>query len=172
MGGTSSENIGLRQHPVASTQRKKGVAVDSQRNEYTTAAPNPGGKPESDSLRYQLVSVVVHHGGADSGHYTVYRRFPTEPGGCMHVRTGEPCRNFLNRSISGEIAALELGIESSVCRAATCNIKAQATWVHASDEHIRAVSLEEVLSCDAAVLLYERCPAQVTSATSRSLGCN
>lgn len=119
------------------------------------------------SLHYRLVSVVVHHGGAHSGHYTVYRRVSSQRGSCVAgTHSSDPTVDQSSEGVIGNVCAGDRdqgcfgnGAASSYgrgdCHASrTCEI---SMWLHASDEHVRTADLVEVLSCEATVLLYERC---------------
>jgi hypothetical protein len=150
-----------QRHVDAGTLSRTAGAVDS-RQDSLSFAENDDNFPKAEAAsivererklrKYQLTSVVVHHGGAQSGHYTVYRRVPSF---CLPA-IGESCQSVLNNCRTMENAPEYVGVEECYYRAGACGSEGEATWVHASDEHVRTVSLEEVLSCEATVLLYER----------------
>ena len=91
---------------------------------------NGGGKGGmSPRFKYLLQSVIVHHGSADGGHYTVYRRL--SPVQAEHVN------KLLEQGGKGVLAE---------------DINA---WVHISDDAVLPVKLEEVLECEAYMLFYQ-----------------
>lgn len=156
MSGSSAQR-----HADAGTLSRTAGAVDSRQDSLSFAEIDDNvPKAEAASIvererkleKYQLTSVVVHHGGAQSGHYTVYRRVPSS---CLPA-IAESCQNVLNNCRTMENVSEYVGVEECHYRAGACGGEGAATWVHASDEHVRTVSLEEVLSCEATVLLYER----------------
>lgn len=51
------------------------VAADSFPGDVNGGVPSNGPGPER--FKYILQSVIVHHGSADGGHYTTYRRLST-----------------------------------------------------------------------------------------------
>ena len=73
--------------------------------------------------------MIVHHGSADGGHYTVYRRLSSVQ--AEHVTA------LLQQGGKGVLAE-EIN-----------------TWVHISDDAVLPVKLEEVLECEAYMLFYQ-----------------
>ena len=95
------------------------------------------------SCWYRLISVIVHKGGVRSGHYLVYRLVRCIPEARLCNGFGgnaERCAQHLEQIGDGSG-------QGSV----------QEWWVCCSDEQVRRVDLKEVMSAEAALLLYERC---------------
>ena len=108
-----------------------------------------GGGPEApspDNLRgggmiYDLVAVVQHLGWSSaSGHYVVFRRL-RDPRSCAHV---------LQPGVSGS------GPARGACSACCGSGGGGGQWVRISDASVEAVGTDDVLRCDATLLLYER----------------
>jgi ubiquitin C-terminal hydrolase len=87
---------------------------------------------------YKLCAVVVHHGGADSGHFTTYRKYYK-----YKYRTVE--------SSSRTGTATESKPEEK-----SFTDDKDIEWVHISDENVQKVSVEQVLQCQAYLLFYEK----------------
>jgi ubiquitin C-terminal hydrolase len=85
---------------------------------------------------YRLCSLIVHHGSANGGHYTTYRRLSlpssASDGSVRDRRT--PSVKWGSNGSNGHVA--------------------ESKWVHVSDEHVRDVSVEEVLMANAYMLFY------------------
>jgi len=151
---------------AASSQATSCADRQASQQSHRGAADQRRGRGQGASLRYRLVSVVVHHGGAQSGHYTVYRRVSSQRGSCVAgTHSSDPT---VNRSSEGVVGSVCAGGHDQGCfaytaasvdghgdsHARTCDF---SMWLHASDEHVRTAALGEVLSCEATILLYERC---------------
>lgn len=80
------------------------------------------------SFKYLLQSVIVHHGSADGGHYTTYRRLSTVERGMV---------------VEGGLGLLSEELNS---------------WVHVSDDEVSPVSVDQVLDCEAYMLFYQALP--------------
>lgn len=90
----------------ARTAPRRGVSADEvdeadARRRSTSTHPH---------FTYFLRSIIQHHGSADSGHYTAFRRIS----------------------------------------------EALDRWVHISDDSVRHVNVDQVLSCEAYMLFYDR----------------
>ncbi|BDA43125.1 probable ubiquitin carboxyl-terminal hydrolase 27 at N-terminal half [Coccomyxa sp. Obi] len=115
-------------------------------------------KPERGAgMLYGLAAVIVHHGGAQSGHYTVYRKASVEQDdSCVHaeaaVREGYQ-QQAVNNAFINQVRFGDCALGSGAC-----TDTGKSSWLHASDEDVRTATLAEVLSSEAAVLLYERAP--------------
>ena len=133
------------------------AAAEVVEQQSGAAVRRPKWKPGiGASLMYRLAAVMVHHGDAQSGHYTVYRRASVDKGdshmnskAATHEQQAVDCA--LNVASLEEVIFGDRAMNCSGCRH-TC----KSSWVHASDEDVRTASLLEVLSSEAAVLLYER----------------
>ena len=105
----------------------------------------------SPKYKYLLQAVVVHHGAADGGHYTTYRRVsPVSPGRAAAL-LGQAQQH--QQQAQQREQAVANGGPSQLARgllAPEIN-----TWVHVSDESVVAASVEEVLSCEAYMLFYQ-----------------
>jgi ubiquitin C-terminal hydrolase len=88
-----------------------------------------GGQSAAPSLRskYMLQSVIVHHGSADSGHYTAFRRV-------SHVDR----ETILGRMDGGGLLSEDIN-----------------AWVHVSDDAVAPASVDEVLESEAYMLFYQ-----------------
>jgi ubiquitin C-terminal hydrolase len=91
-----------------------------------------------EKLLYDLAAVVVHHGNAMGGHFTVFRRVS---------RT-----EITNPNLYG--AWLSSG--------------GPYKWVHFSDENCQAVTEDTVLRAQPYLLFYERCGPRTAAATEPS----
>jgi hypothetical protein len=89
-------------------------------------------------LNYQLVSVVVHSGGASGGHYTCYRRL-------LHEETLTSIRDY-------EQFLKTVLIKNDKRKTPRLSNK----WVYISDEEVKVVDEKEVLKAQAYILFYER----------------
>ena len=87
-------------------------------------------QPGSSRHCYRLIAVVVHHGNAASGHYSIFRQLDA----CAQT-------DVLNHPSYQHSAA---GISQ---------------WVCASDENVRWADVQEVLACQASILFYEKAKA-------------
>lgn len=134
--------------PAAEVVRQQpGAAVRHERKPKGGAA-----------MLYRLAAVIVHHGGVQSGHYTVYRKASVDQGD-SHVHAEAALQedfqlaidSALDKAFMKKVNTGHCGLGSGASR-----VEGKPSWVHASDEDVRTASLAEVLSSEAAVLLYER----------------
>lgn len=89
--------------------------------------PMSSGALDTSQTRYRLMSVIVHFGSHDFGHFIAYkRRVAVESCSCAACGDRQPC------------------------------LKPQDTWYRISDDHVSECTLEEVLQSDAYMLLYEQ----------------
>lgn len=122
-----------------------GSAAAEVVNQQPGAAVRLRRKPERGAaLLYRLAAVIVHHGGAQSGHYAVYRK------AFVHA---EPVDRALDNAFAIQVRHGDCALSSGAS-----TVTSKSSWVHASDEDVRTATLAEVLSSEAAVLLYERAP--------------
>lgn len=97
-----------------------------------TPPPERNKEPlDNNSLRYRLVSVIMHHGGHSSGHYTVFRRL---------VHNSPMLFNTEEESIANP------------------SDSSKDQWVYISDHEVRRVDEEAVLGAQthAYMLYYEK----------------
>ena len=100
------------------------------------------------STRYSLIAAVMHHGSAQSGHYTAYRKVPSQADTTCSPSSEQPWRvSDSRRMYEDHFSRTSIGFLTET----------RQRWAHASDERVRAADLEEVLDCEATVLFYERC---------------
>ena len=136
------------------------AAAEVVEQQSGAAVRRPKWKPGiGASLMYRLAAVMVHHGDAQSGHYTVYRKASVDKGDSHmnpkaathedHQQQAVNCA--INDAFLEQVRCGDRALNCGGCRH-TC----KSRWVHASDEDVRTASLIEVLSSEAAVLLYER----------------
>ena len=83
----------------------------------------------SPKALYRLCSVVCHHGGSGSGHFTCYRQVKRY------------------KRVEDEEERKERGDNDEAV---------ERMWVHVSDDDVRRVSWEEVMACEAYMLFYAR----------------
>ena len=102
----------------------RGHSTPTSSSSTPPAAPP---RPSSKAL-YRLCSVVCHHGGSGSGHFTCYRQVN------RYKRVEEEETKEWDGSDEGE----------------------ERMWVHVSDDDVRRVSWEEVVACEAYMLFYTR----------------
>jgi len=125
----------------------------------------------SRNLLYELLSVVVHHGGAQSGHYTVYRKVKLPKDTDPEVRTADEdgagllcnteVREHSNETKTDETITSKVPEELQVdCREAMERDNAvsreSAVWFKVSDTNVRRVEVSEVQLANASLLFYER----------------
>ena len=118
---------GMSLHEACSDLLVDGSTSSSASSSPNTSHDNDDTKSLSPRFKYLLQSVIVHHGSADGGHYTVYRRLSS----VKHVA------KLLDQGGKG---VLSEDINS---------------WVHISDDAVLPVKLEEVLECEAYMLFYQ-----------------
>jgi hypothetical protein len=101
------------------------VAEEGGEGVGSWAGPAPATGAGADRFKYLLQAVIVHHGSADGGHYTTYRRL-----------------SRVDRE------GLDMGGHGLL----SDDINA---WVHISDDEVRPAGLDEVLACEAYMLFYQ-----------------
>lgn len=121
----------------------------------------------SRKLLYELLSVVVHHGGPQSGHYTVYRkvRLPKDRG--PQVRIAEVEGTGLLCSTEVREQSIEIEIDKTVTSRVPVEMEVEAiekdretvVWFKVSDTFVRRVEELEVQQANANLLFYERLSA-------------
>lgn len=118
-------------------------------------------------LLYKLLSIVVHHGGAQSGHYTVYRkvRLPKDTDPEDEDGAGLLCNTEVRERSKGtetdETVTSRVPKELQVdCRGrlgkAMERGRESAVWFKVSDTNVSRVEELEVQLADASLLFYER----------------
>jgi hypothetical protein len=125
---------------------------------YGKAAGGRGGCSSSSSkqqqLLYDLVAVGQHIGGFNAGHYLLYRRlWPSK------ARQG-----VLETPAAGRVAAVASPCSNTPCCAAKgpagsvalCGCGSEGCWVRVSDANVSPARVEEVLQCQATLLVYEQ----------------
>lgn len=124
---------GMSLHEACPPDLLDGSTSSSASSSPTTSmdgkATSSSGSSMSPRFKYLLQSVIVHHGSANGGHYTVFRRLSSVQ--AEHVTT------LLEQGGKGVLAE---------------DIN---TWVHISDDAVLPVKLEEVLECEAYMLFYQ-----------------
>jgi hypothetical protein len=90
--------------------------------------------PSSLRYKYLLQAVIVHHGSADSGHYTVFRRLSPPP---------------------SPSTLLSLPIAHGHMEGGREGREGRGVWVHISDEAVAPATVEEVLESEAYMLFYQ-----------------
>lgn len=128
----------------------------------------------SRKLLYELLSIVVHHGGPHSGHYTVYRKVRLPKSRDSKVKSAEEdCAGLLCHTEvreHSEKVEIDATVTSRVLeqlqdgrerlREATEEGNARdeeiVLWFKVSDSNVRRVEELEVLLANASLLFYER----------------
>lgn len=103
---------------------------------------------------YELFSVVVHHGGPQSGHYTVYRkvRFQEDMDPAVHTEDEDGAGLLHNPEVPEDCRGkLEQPMESDNARG-----RGSTVWFKVSDTNVRRVDESEVQLAKASLLFYER----------------
>ncbi|KAG6584576.1 Ubiquitin-specific protease [Phytophthora cinnamomi] len=112
-----------------------------------------GGDAKNHSLCYELIAVVVHMGNKRSGHYVAY------------VSRSRRREALLLRSRSRLIS--EEGATSAPEVLTPKNNEGPTrTWYYVSDTVVKRVSFEQVLTCEAYMLFYQRRPKSKTTPLS------
>lgn len=137
----------------------------SNRGENAAGSGDASHRPE---LLYNLQSVIVHHGGASSGHYEVFRHVasPQHEAGrqALPALSAGDARALdtaaaIGSGRSGSAAAPSAanGVSSAALPVtAPGNRSSSGCWFRISDAAVTRASVDAVLSCCATVLLYER----------------
>lgn len=95
---------------------------------------------QDGGMDYDLRAVIVHRGGADSGHYTAFRKLESNHEEAMEAPAGLARRAPRGRG-EGESGEHGAGKEE---------------WVYISDEDVETVSEKKVLSSEAYMLFYRQ----------------
>ena len=111
-------------------------------------------------LLYELLSIVVHHGGPQSGHYTVYRkvRLPKDTDPEVRIAEGDGagllCSTLVREQSKeteiDETIPVEMEVEP------TGEDQKTVVWFKVSDTNVRRVEELEVQQANASLLFYER----------------
>ena len=115
--------------------------------------------------RYRLRAVIVHIGGAESGHYVTYRNVssPLAATAIAAVQSSTAASAVGSTHAKGAGGGGEGGTGGSGSRgdAGSGEVSAeggtQTRWMLASDDSVSMVTLTEVLLCRPYMLFYERC---------------
>lgn len=117
----------------------------------------------SRKLLYELLSIVVHHGGPQSGHYTVYRKVRLPKNRDPEARIAEGAGAGVLFSAEGREEAKEIEIDEPVASKVSVEMEVEATeedretvWFKVSDTNVRRVEELEVRLANASLLFYER----------------
>jgi hypothetical protein len=113
---------------------KEGGALEA----LSSLPPSRPPSTPSSSHAYLLQAVIVHHGSAEGGHYTVYRRLSPPP----PLPPSLPPSPFPPQEEGGLEGKSAWGRRGGV-------------WAHVSDETVRLVTVEEVLKAEAYLLFYQ-----------------
>lgn len=97
-----------------------------------------GGGSSLSVAGYDLRAVIVHHGGAEGGHYTAFRNLATPADGIGSTSDGGGGMMDITQS--------RLGLRRPQ----------DDVWVSLSDETVKTVSVSEVLKSQAYMLFYGR----------------
>jgi hypothetical protein len=124
-------------------------------------AQGRGGTSSNSELHYLLTAVIVHAGLGNSGHYRVYRRAGAL-GGTVAEAAGarqEGCRTAERGigDLGGPDAEDSRGGSDKILgglQGRRSLLNGPDVWLSVSDEHVSQCSLQEVLECQATLLLY------------------
>lgn len=111
-----------------------------------------GGEAKNHSLCYELIAVVVHMGNKRSGHYVAY------------VSRSRRREALLLARARSRLASEEGATVPDV----TTPRSAERTWYYVSDTVVKRVSFEQVLQCEAYMLLYQRRPKAASKTPTNS----
>lgn len=145
------------------------------------AGAAPAGQEEAAAQRvgycFALTAVVVHWGGAESGHYLVYRRAAGRPPGADHAGAAATSQEVLAASgmrVNGGAAAAAASAVPQLAgssknspqeeqdvrkvRAIEAWLGQQVVWYRVSDASVTVCEggAREVVAAEAAALMYER----------------
>lgn len=131
----------------------------SHSGEHATAAPSgPSRAHSAPSPLYRLYSVVAHHGTTmHGGHYTSYVLSDRcAPAAAKKGKDSKQTGVHKEGVVSGDTKGGRLSSEQSTNRSHQ-STEDQRQWVHCSDSVIKPSTLEQVLRCkDAYMVWYER----------------
>lgn len=153
---------GIKQALVGGSVAGAGVSASAGGRKELNGLPNgglrAGGSSVSESVEgrdsmdggsvsghdggmdYDLRAVIVHRGGADSGHYTAFRKLESN-----HEETVEALPGLARKALHGEGEGEKGGVGAG-----------KEEWVYISDEDVETVSEKKVLSSEAYMLFYRQ----------------
>lgn len=152
MNGNGNGHVNGHARTHTDTHPDQGVRQQQEEEEEERNTPSPSPSfPSQDTrthpptpthtnnpkYKYLLQAVIVHHGSADSGHYTVYRRLSPLPPSHLHTLSHPPA-NTHTHTHTHTLLAEEIN-----------------GWVHVSDESVVPAKVEEVLDAEAYMLFYQ-----------------
>eukprot|EP00877_Chromochloris_zofingiensis_P008696 jgi/Chrzof1/407/Cz01g14210.t1 len=125
---------------------------------YADSSQQTRGGHHHSQLLYDLVAVVQHLGGHNSGHYLVYRMLHTSQVGSKDsmVQATAAVAATATASVPSAAPALPAWYTGSSQSISSDVGDANSCWVMVSDNQVTAVTVQQVLTCQAALLLYER----------------
>lgn len=120
--------------------------------------------PTTRKLLYELLSIVVHHGGPQSGHYTVYRkvRFPKDRDPELRIAEQDGAGLFGTREVREQSEEIEADVTATSTKVPmeldlrAMEDRESVVWFKVSDTNVRRVEELEVQLANASLLLYER----------------
>jgi hypothetical protein len=154
-------------------------AAEHHPHHSDAAQEHPDQQGSNTSGAYRLVAVLVHMGGARSGHYIAYRRLygtcspasssssspmsSSRTNGCSPSGSVDSSATSSRSDDAGGYAEDGKNVGSQNAPqlvAPTVSGQPQAAqpgrWCMASDTHVHEVDESQVLGCEATVLFYER----------------